>query len=420
MARPIHKLTALGIKRTLRRGRYGDGGGLYLQVDGRSKSWLFRYKQRGRTRYLGLGPIDLVGVEAARERAQKCRKLLQAGIDPQADRDAERARLRLEAANHMTFDACTAAYLDAHLAGWRNPKHRQQWENTLRTYASPKFGSVSVRDVDTALVMRAIEPIWATKPETAGRLRGRIERILSWAKVRGHREGDNPARWKGHLDQLLPGRGKVRKVKHHAALPYTELTAFMSELRAQNGVAARALEFTILCAVRTGDVIGSDRDDAPPMRWSHVDLDAATWTIPKTKSGSEHKVPLPVAAVELLRVIDKHRLGEIVFPSPNNPSRPLSNGAMLTLLDRMGPHYASLTVHGFRATFKTWASERTNFAREVAEAALAHAISDQLEAAYRRGDFFEKRRRLMNAWADYSASPAWKSGKLISLPAARQ
>jgi integrase len=194
----------------------------------------------------------------------------------------------------------------------------------------------------------------------------------------------------------------------------------MNELRKQGGVAARALEFTILCAVRTGDVIGSNRDDAPPMRWSHVDLNAATWTIPKTKSGSEHKVPLPLAAAGLLRVIGKHRLGEIVFPSPNSPSRPLGNGAMLTLLDRMGSRYAGLTVHGFRATFKTWASERTNFPREVAEAALAHAISDQLEAAYRRGDFFDKRRRLMNAWAEYCASPASKSGKVISLSGGRR
>ena len=415
MARPIHKLTALTIKRTHRDGRHGDGGGLYLQVDGRSKSWLFRYKRRGQTRYLGFGPIDLVGVEAARAQALECRKLLQAGIDPGAAREAERARLRLEAAKHMTFDACVAAYLDAHGAGWRNPKHRQQWENTLKTYASPLFGTQSVRDVNTGLVMKAIEPIWVKKPETAGRLRGRIESILSWAKVRGYREGDNPARWKGHLDQLLPGRGKIRKVKHHAALPYAELPGFMSAVREQHSIAARALEFTILCGVRTGDVIGSNRDDAPPMRWNRVDLDAAIWTIPKTKSGSEHKVPLSVAAIDVLRAIGKHKLGEIVFQSPNKPDRPLSNGAMLALLDRMGPHYASLTVHGFRATFKTWASERTNFPREVVEAALAHTISDQLEAAYRRGDFFEKRRQLMNAWAEFCTKATPITGRVISL-----
>ncbi len=228
-------------------------------------------------------------------------------------------------------------------------------------------------------------------------------------------QGDNPARWKGHLDQLLLARSKVRKVRHHAALSYADLPAFMTALRGQEGIAARALEFTILCGVRTGDVIGSNRDDAPPMRWDHVDLHAAIWTIPKTKSGAEHKVPLSGAAVDLLRAIGKHKLSEVVFPSPNKPGEPLSNGAMLALLGRMGPQYAAFTVHGFRATFKTWASERTNFPREVVEAALAHTISDQLEAAYRRGDFFEKRKRLMTAWAEFCAKAAPSTGRVIPL-----
>ena len=313
-------------------------------------------------------------------------------------------------------DACVAAYLKAHKSGWRNPKHRQQWQNTLATYASPAFGPLSVHDVDTGLVMQAIEPIWATKPETAGRLRGRIESVLDWAKVRGYRSGENPARWKGHLDHLLPARGKVRQVKHHTALPYAELPSFLVALRSQDGVAARALEFLILTAVRTGDVIGNDRDDAPPMRWQHVDLKTQVWMIPKTKTNTEHRVPLSRAAIALLKSMKAvHQDGDIVFPGIRM-AQPLSNGSMLRVLDRMG--YADLTVHGFRATFKTWASENTNFAREIVEAALAHAISDKLEAAYRRGDFFEKRKRLMHAWADF-CNRAITAGDVIPLARAR-
>ena len=250
--------------------------------------------------------------------------------------------------------------------------------------------------------MKVLESIWSSKPETASRLRGRIEAILGWASVRGYRTGDNPARWRGHLDHLLPATGRVRKVRHHAALPYGELPAFMAELRKREGIAARALEFLILTAARTGDIIGNDRDDAPPMRWEHVDLDARVWTIPKTKTGAAHKVPLSDAAVAVLTGMRALGFGEIVFPSTDRPGRPLSNGGMLSVLERMGR--GDLTAHGFRATFKTWASERTNFAREVVEAALAHAISDKLEAAYRRGDLFEKRRRLMTAWAEYAGS----------------
>ena len=208
MARPIHKLTALTIARTRRDGRYGDGGGLYLQVDGTSKSWLFRYKRQGQTRYMGFGPIDLVSVGDARARALECRRLLQSGIDPIAARDAERAQAELEAANTLTFDACVEAYLKAHKSGWRNPKHRQQWENTLKTYASPVFGALPVHDIDVGLIMRALEPIWTSKPETASRLRGRIESVLGWATIRGYRSGDNPARWRGHLEHLLAARNK--------------------------------------------------------------------------------------------------------------------------------------------------------------------------------------------------------------------
>jgi len=304
---------------------------------------------------------------------------------------------------------------NAHKVGWKNPKHRQQWANTLATYASPAIGALAVRDVDVDPVLKVLEPIWLAKPETASRVRGRMESILDWAKVRGYRSGDNPARWKGHLDQLLPGRSKVRSVKHHAALPYAELPAFMTELRARDGIAARALEFLLLTAARTGDLVGGGRADAPPMRWEHVDLEARLWTIPKTKNGAEHRVPLSEAAVGVLATMKALAPGEGVFPSTSNANKALSNMARLALLERMGR--GDLTAHGFRATFKTWASERTNFAREVVEAALAHTISDQLEAAYRRGDLFEKRRRLMAAWAEYAGSRGGEAGKVISLPA---
>jgi integrase len=311
----------------------------------------------------------------------------------------------------LSFDACVEAYLNAHKAGWRNPKHRQQWENTLKTYASPVFGAFPVRNVDVGLIVRVLEPIWASKPETASRLRGRIESVLSWATIRGYRTGDNPARWRRHLDQLLPPRSKMRQVRHHPALAYTELPAFMAELRGCQGVAARALEFLILTAVRTGDVIGNNREDASPMRSEHVDLREQVWTIPKTKTNTEHRVPLSNAAIDVLKQSASDQQADgIVFPGIRR-GEPLSNGSMLRVLDRMG--HGNLTVHGFRATFKTWASERTNFPQEVVEAALAHAIHNKLEAAYRRGDFFEKRKRLMNAWGEFCTKDVPAKSKVI-------
>lgn len=414
----IHKLTALGIQRIRDDGRYGDGGGLYLQVDRGSRAWLFRFKRHGRTRYMGLGALDVVGLAQARDKALAARQVLQAGGDPLAAREAAQARRQVEAAKAMTFDDCRDGYIAAHEGAWRNPKHRQQWKNTLRTYASPVLGALPVYDVDVGLVMKVLEPIWTVKPETASRVRGRIEAVLSWATVRGHRVGENPARWRGHLDQLLPEIGKVRKVKHHPSLPYVDLPGFMPRLHDRKGIAARALEFTILTACRTADIVGCDRDDAPPMKWSHVDLDARTWTIPATKNGAAHTVPLPDAAVAVLKGMKALGFGEIVFPSTDKPGEPLSNGAMLAVLERMG--HDDLTVHGFRATLKTWASERTNYQREVIEAVLAHGIiSDKLEAAYRRGDFLDKRRRLMAAWAAFASSgkAAPRSAKVVALRA---
>jgi integrase len=314
------------------------------------------------------------------------------GIDPIEVRRAEREQKKLDAAKSMTFDACAAAYIDAHKAGWKNAKHRDQWPNTLNSYAGPVFGSLPVQAVDVGLVMKALEPIWQTKSETASRLRGRIEAVLDWATVRGYRKGDNPARWRGHLDKLLPTRSKVQRVEHHPALPYDELANFVAMLRGQEGIASRALEFLILTATRTGEVIGG--------RWGEIDLGEKIWVVPaeRMKAGREHRIPLSAAAVAILEQMREVREGDFVFPGGKR-GKPLSNMAMLAVLKRMDR--GDLTNHGFRSSFRDWAAERTNFPREVAEMALAHTVGDKVEAAYRRGDLFQKRRQMMEAWAKF-------------------
>jgi len=405
------KLTALMVSREKRPGCYGDGGGLYLQVTERgSKSWIYRYwvaerdsttgeltrdpttkKVRGRAREMGLGSCITVSLAEARDRAIECRKLREKEIDPIDAREAARRQAALERARSLRFKEAAGTYMAAHRAAWQNDKHASQWTSTLETYAYPLIGEVSVQAIDTALVMKVIEPIWATKPETANRVRGRIESILDWATVRGFRHGENPARWRGHLDKLLPSRAKVRKIQHHRALPYAELPAFMAKLREQEGIAARALEFAILTAARTGETIGARR--------SEFNIKEKLWTVPagRMKSGKEHRVPLSERAIAIvpMEALDG---GDFVFPGGRR-GQPLSNMAMLKLLGRMGRN--DLTVHGFRSTFRDWAAERTNFAGDVVEMALAHAIDSKTEAAYRRGDLFEKRRRLTDAWAEF-------------------
>ena len=393
MARASNKLSAVEVKAIDQKGMYHDGGGLYLQVSaGGAKSWIFRFMLDGRSREMGLGPVHAIPLADARKRAAECRRMRFDGIDPIEVRRAEREQKKLDAAKSMTFDGCAAAYIDAHKAGWKNAKHRDQWPSTLNTYAGPVFGSLPVQAVDVGLVMKALEPIWQTKPETASRLRGRIESVLDWAAVRGYRKGDNPARWRGHLDKLLPARGKVRKVEHHPRLPYDELADFVAALRTQVGIAARALEFLILTATRTGEVIGA--------RWEEVDLGEKIWVVPvaRMKAGREHRVPLSPAAAGILEEMNKIRESDFVFPG-GKKGKPLSNMAMLAVLRRIGRN--DLTAHGFRSSFRDWAAERTNFPREVAEMALAHTIGDKVGAAYRRGDLFQKRRQLMDGWAKF-------------------
>jgi integrase len=391
MGRTIGRLTALKVSRATAPGMYADGGGLYLQVTSReARSWIFRYARSKRSREMGLGPLSSIPLVAARLAAGELRRLLVQGLDPIEARDAERAGRQTAAARAMTFDQCADAYIASHRGGWRNPKHAAQWKSTLSTYASPIFGALPVEAVDVALVMKALEPVWTVKPETAGRVRGRIESVLDWAKSRGFRAGENPARWKGHLDNLLPARSKVAKVVHHPALPYDELPEFMAVIQSQGSMSAWALEFTILTAARTGEIISARRSD--------VDKDAAVWTIPadRMKGDREHRVPLSRRAIEIIQGLPKD--GPYLFPGGRAGGH-LSNMAMLKLLERMKRD--DLTVHGFRSTFRDWAAEITNFPGEVAEAALAHVVGDKLEAAYRRGDLFEKRRRMMDAWADF-------------------
>jgi integrase len=382
-----NRLSARAVATKRARGRYSDGGGLYLQVArSGTKSWVFRYQVAGIEKNMGLGPEHALSLVEARERARTCRQQLLDGHDPIEARRAERAQRRVAAVRGVTFKTCAEEYLKAHRAGWTSATHAGQWTSTLEAYAYPVFGDLPVSEIDTAIVMKSLDAIWQKTPQTAQRLRGRIESILDWAAVRGFRAGDNPARWRGHLNKLLPAPNKVRAKVHHTALPYSEIAAFLVALRAYDSVYARAVEFAVMTAARAGEVAGA--------RWSEIDLATAIWTVPaaRMKGRREHRVPLSPQAVAVLSVMP--RTGDRVFPS----DRVRANLGMLELVKRIRP---DITTHGFRSSFRDWAAERTNFPREVVEAALAHALADKVEAAYRRSDLFEKRRRLMNEWARY-------------------
>lgn len=396
MARSVNKLSVVLINKLSSPGYYGDGGGLWLRVSKDvSKSWVFRFTMAGRRREMGLGALHTISLGMAREKALACRRLLAEGKDPIAERDSTKASLALSLARVKSFDQCAAAYIKAHRASWRSAKHAAQWEATLATYASPIFGAAPVANVDTELVMRVLRPIWSTKTETAVRLRGRIESILDWATVSKYRQGENPARWRGHLENLLANPNKIAPVTNRPALPWQELPDFMVQLVAREGVAARATQFAILTACRSGEVRGAS--------WPEIDLVAKLWTVPaaRMKAGKEHRVPLSAAAIALLG--DKPRNGDIVFPGRTNNTQ-LSDMSLTAVLRRMGR--GDITVHGFRSTFRDWCAEAAGnaFSREVCEHALAHNLPDKVEAAYRRGDLLEKRILLMQAWADYCMS----------------
>ncbi len=390
-----NKLSATFVRSKKQSGKYHDGGGLYLQVTPRlTRSWLFRYN-RSHDVWMGLGPFPDVPLAKARIDAGYCRALLREGVDPIAERKRKRTALRLADARNVTFADCCSGYIAAYEASWRNTKHRDQWETTLATYAEPILGKLSVQDIDTGLVLKVLQPIWYTKTETATRVRQRMESVLNWAAASGYRSGENPARWNGNLKDLLPVPTKLKKVRNHPALPFPEINDFVTALRAVDGIASRALEFVILTAARTNEAIGA--------RWNEFDLESGLWTIPgqRMKAGKTHTVPLSPRALTLLQEL--HDLGsEWVFPG-QVADKPLSNMAMLLTLKRM--NCADLTVHGFRSTFRDWCSESTSYSHEVCEMALAHQIKNQAEAAYRRGDLLDKRRRLMADWARYIDTP---------------
>jgi integrase len=407
------RLQAVAVKALVTAGKPGahaDGRNLYLRVAGAGAGkWTLRYMIGGRAREMMLGTYDPKGksgltLAGARDAAAEAQRLLREGVDPIARREADAAAAvaaaDAAAAAARTFREVADLYIAAHEAGWRNAKHRTQWRVTLDSYAHPIIGALSVQDITTDAVLRCLTPLWTKKPETATRLRGRIEAVLDYAAARGWRDGQNPARWRGHLSNLLPPRSKVAKVEHHAALPWQAMSTFMAALAKQPGAAARALEFCILTATRTGETLGA--------RWSELDLEAGVWTVPaaRMKAGREHRVPLSDSALAILaaqaatRDARTAKPDDFVFPGAK-ADKALSSMAMLMLLRRM--KRTDLTVHGFRSTFRDWCEEATSTPHAVAEAALAHTISDRVEAAYRRGDLFQKRAALMQEWADYCA-----------------
>ena len=402
-------LTAMAVAKITRPGRYAVGNGVYLQITGeKGRSWLFRYEReydgKRHGRHIGLGSCALISLAEARAKGLELRRLLVEGVDPLDHRRASRQQALMAAAREMTFRECAERYIAAHETGWRNAVHRKQWRATLVADVFPMIGELAVGSVDTTLVVKVLEAVWTSKPQTAWRLRGRIESILDWAKARGHREGENPARWRGHLDHLLPHPSRVARVKHHAALPPAEIPGFMRGLRGHEGIVARALEFTILTAARLGEVLGA--------RWSEIAGDI--WTVPamRMKGGREHRVPLSGPSVRLLEALP--RTSDYVFPGEHLGGR-IPNNATWKLLRRMGR--PDITVHGFRSSFRDWAAETTAHPNHVVEMALAHAVGNAVGAAYRRGDLFEKRRRLMEDWAKFCDKAATRaaSGEVVPL-----
>jgi integrase len=399
VAREISKLDTLSVKAAKKPGLYGDGAGLYLHVGPTGgKSWIFRYMLNGKARQMGLGPVHTVTLAQARQRATDQRRVKLDGVDPLDAKQEARTAAALAKARAVTFKQCAVKYIASNKVGWRNEKHGAQWGATLAAYAYPIIGELPVGAIETGHITQILEPIWSTKSETASRVRGRIEAVLDYARTHSWRTGENPARWKGHLENVLPKLSKVRAVEHHAALPWKEIAGFVQRLQKEEGVAVLALRFAIMTAARTGEVIGA--------RWDEIDTKAALWTVPgdRMKAGREHRVPLTQAALDVLAAARAAGGDDAVFVFPGGKAgKPLSNMAMLALLRRM--ERPDLTTHGFRSTFRDWAAE-TGQANDIAEAALAHTLGDKTVAAYQRGDLLERRRQLMADWAAHCAGAA--------------
>ena len=401
MGREVNKLSARAVLAASKPGRHSDGAGLYLIVDpSGAKRWLYLFRSGGKLKELGLGGLSGVSLADARGRAAEARKMVAAGLNP----IEERRRAKAAKAEAVTFGAFGDQLVTELTKGFRNPKHAAQWSSTLTAYAA-SLRPMKLDEIRTEHVLSVLQPIWTVKAETASRVRGRIERVLDAAKAKGLRSGENPARWRGHLDSLLPRRQKLQR-GHHAAMPFADVPAFVGDLRAREAISALALEYLIITAGRAGEILGAT--------WSEIDLKARIWTVPaiRMKAGREHRVPLPGRAIEILAELEGLRgLGDYVFPGARS-GRPLSNMAFDKLMERMG--IKGVTAHGFRSSFRDWAGEATSFPREVAEAALAHVVGDQTERAYRRGDALEKRRALMDIWAGYLASGS-ASGNVVAI-----
>ena len=412
MPKLAKELGALAVSKISEPGLHFVGGvpGLALQVTpAGARSWTLRVMIGGKRRDMGLGGFSPSGVTLARAReaAVEARELIRNGIDPIQQQQAAQSALRAAMVDALTFKACAERYIKAHAASWKNAKHCQQWRNTLAQHAYPVFGELLVRDVKLSHVMAVLEPMWATTNETAVRLRGRIEIVLDWAAARELRDATNPARWRGHLDKLLAKPSKINKREHHAALSVGDVGAFMARLRSADGMGARALEFVILTAARSGEVRGAT--------WAEFDLGAKVFTVPvsRMKAGKEHRVPLSAEALALLQALPRMAGSEFVFPAPRGGA--LSDMTLTAVLRRL---QVPAVPHGFRSTFRDWAAERTNYPRDVAEMALAHAIGDKVEAAYRRGDLFEKRAAMMDDWAKFLARAETK-GQVVELASRR-
>jgi integrase len=394
MAKTVKRLKDLQVKRLSTPGAYPDGDGLYLQVrDSGAKDWFYRYEVAGKGRKRGLGSYPTISLEQAREDALECRQLRKRNIDPiEHAKDLELEK-SLKKAKSTTFNECADSYIDTHKHGWKDERHEYQWRKSLENYAYPVIGDLPVQSIDIDLVMKVIEPIWFDKTETASRVRQRIENILDWATVRKLRAGDNPALWRGRLDKLLPKRSKVQKQIHFAAMDYRDVPEYFRSLRSMDTIASRALAFTVLTATRTSEARAVTTDE--------IDENGKAWIIPdsRMKAHREHRVPLSSEALKIIEEVKpfKRHTDEFLFPGLSR-NKPISASSLLKIIKR---HDDSLTVHGFRSSFRDWCAEQTSFPREVAEAALAHTVKDKTEAAYQRGDLFEKRRRLMDQWAQY-------------------
>jgi integrase len=409
MVQQLHKLTELFCRRAATPGYYGDGGGLYLRVGpAGTKSWVFRYEAAGKAREMGLGALHTHSLREARALARECRQKRYQGIDPIDERKTRQAKAKTASATARTFRHCAEAYIKANEAGWRNAKHRSDWVNSLETHVFPALGDMPVGAIDTPAVLRVLNPIWTQIPETASRVRGRLELVLDWAKAHKYRDGaENPARWKGNLQGVLPRKDKVRSVAHHAALPYAETPALVGELSADPGIPSQALLFTVLTCGRTNEVLGAE--------WDEFDMGNAVWLVPaeRMKAHREHRVALNGAALAIVQRLFAERHSEYVFAGQYG--RPLSSR---TMLDTLKSLRANATVHGLRSSFRDWTAECTSFSAEIAELALAHTVSSAVERAYKRTDLLERRRQLSEAWGTFCAGLG--TSNVIPLPVAAQ